>query len=60
MLNGLKDYTKYEIVLQAYTKAGPGPDSNPFIERTNEGGSSCSYFGEIEIYIIYFDAVKDR
>lgn len=37
IINHLKYYTLYEIMLQAFTKAGYGPDSKVTINRTDEG-----------------------
>ena len=37
-LSKLKPYTYYKIKIQAFTSAGPGPNSSFIIKRTLEGG----------------------
>ena len=54
VLSGLKYYTQYEIILRAYSKAGPGPNSNIHVERTNEGGKASV----INLYIMVMMVMK--
>ena len=35
VLTGLQEYVEYNISVRAYTRAGPGPYSDPVTERTN-------------------------
>ena len=37
-LTGLQEYVEYNISVRAYTSVGPGPYSDPVIERTLEDG----------------------
>lgn len=38
VINGLKPYTSYSIVVQAFNSKGPGPFSKPITVQTDEGG----------------------
>lgn len=37
-IGGLKQFTKYAVIVQAYNKKGKGPESQPVIVMTSEGG----------------------
>ena len=39
-IGGLKQFTKYAVVVQAYNSQGKGPESEPVIVMTSEGGTS--------------------
>ena len=48
VLTGLEEYVEYNISVRAYTSAGPGPYSNPVIERTNTDSK-----GELDMISMY-------
>lgn len=40
VINDLKPYTTYSIVVQAFNSRGPGPFSKPITVQTDEGGKN--------------------
>ncbi|GAB6026403.1 Down syndrome cell adhesion molecule-like protein 1 [Chamberlinius hualienensis] len=42
VLSGLKQFTKYSVVVQAYTSKGKGPSSDPVIAMTSEGAPTSA------------------
>ena len=51
-LNGLRPYTHYAIVLQAFNSRGAGPTSNPTIGTTLEDSEY--------LFFLYYLSLKDR
>lgn len=43
-LTGLRPYTRYTLVVQAYNQVGPGPLCEPLLTQTLEDGDYYKYF----------------
>lgn len=43
LLEALEKWTEYRITVAAHTAVGPGPESSPFVVRTDEDGNFILY-----------------
>lgn len=55
-LTGLRPYTRYTLVVQAYNQVGPGPLCEPLLTQTLEDGDYYKFF-EKSLFLFFFFSI---